>query len=211
MTFLSSCLKNKFEPVGEGDIVFSAYDQNEDFVGFTTFALVDSVGKVDMTNLGAIDSILEEPYRSIILNQIEVNMIAYGYSKVSTVDSADILINANLILSPSGDLVSQYSFVGGNEEFEADWWKNAHYIGEPNYWGINAIALYRFRLPYYFTEDNGTLLIEMIDVNSLDSVNQKIYVPWVAGVRAIYTGSNIGNRLIQAVNQCFLQSEYLRH
>ncbi|MCB0478523.1 MAG: DUF4136 domain-containing protein [Crocinitomicaceae bacterium] len=207
----TSCLKNRFEPVGDGDIVFSAYDVYSDFSTYSRFAIVDSVGKVDLTNLNATDSVLEEPYRSIILNQIEINLISYGYTKVSTPDSADVLINANLIISPSGELVRQYSFVGGFEEFEATWGAHEHYIKSPMDWGFNAIALYRYKIPYYFTEDSGTLLIEMIDANSLDTANQKIYIPWISGVRAIYTGANIGNRLIQAINQCFAQSTYLQH
>lgn len=207
----SSCLKNKLEPTGEEDIVFSAYDPNANFSSYVRYVLVDSIGKIDLSNPNSTDTLVNEPFRSIILNQIDINLLSYGYIKVDSVDSADVLINVNALINPTGELISQYSFVDENGEFESIWWKSEHYYGAPEYWGFTATALYEYQIPSYFTSNSGTLIIEMLDLNSLDTANQKIFVPWFAGVRSVLSGNNIDNRLIQTINQCFVQSEYLQH
>lgn len=207
----SSCLKNKLEPTGEEDIVFSAYDPNANFSSYVRYVLVDSIGKIDLSNPNSTDTLVNEPFRSIILNQIDINLLSYGYIKVDSVDSADVLINVNALINPTGELISQYSFVDENGEFESIWWQSEHYYGAPEYWGFTATALYEYQIPSYFTSNSGTLIIEMLDLNSLDTANQKIFVPWFAGVRSVLSGVNIDNRLIQTINQCFVQSEYLQH
>ena len=208
---LSSCLKNKLEPTGEEDVIFSAFDPEANFSSYQKYVLIDTIGKVDLTSSNSNDTILEEPYRTIILNQIDINLLTFGYTKVGAIDSADVLINANVLINPSNDLISQYSYFGENGEYEAVWWQNEFYYGAPDYWGINATPLYQYQIPNYFTENSGTLIIEMLDLNSLDTANQKIFVPWFGGVRSVLTGDNIQNRLVQSINQCFTQSIYLSH
>lgn len=206
---LFSCLKNKIEPTGEEDVIFSAHDPSAGFGIYQRYVIVDTIGLVDLTGNNLMDTIVDEPYRTIILNQIDINLLSYGYVKVDSVDSADVVINVNALLNPSGELISQYSFVDENGEYEASWWANEYYYGAPDYWGLNAIPLYTYQIPNYFTANSGTLIIEMLDLNSLDTANQKIFVPWFGGVRSVLTGSNIENRLVSAINQCFIQSPYL--
>jgi len=211
LVFLSSCLKNKLEPTGEEDVIFSAFDPSANFENYTKYVIVDTIGKVDLTNSNPNDTIVGEPFRTIILNQIDINLLSFGYTKVSTVDSADVLINVNALINPSGELVSQYSFVDDDGEYEAAWWQSQYYYGAPDYWGISATPLYQYQIPTYFTANSGTLIIEMLDLGSLDTVNQKIFVPWFGGIRSVLTGNNIETRLVSAINQCFHQSQYLNH
>ncbi len=211
LSIFQSCLKNKLEPTGEEDVIFSAYDPEAEFSNYVKYVLVDTIGKVDLTNSNPNDTLVEDPYKTIILNQIDINLLTYGFIKVSTIDSADVLINANVLINPTGDLITQYSFVGEEGEYEAAWWQNEHYYGAPDYWGLSASPLYQYQIPNYFTANSGTLIIEMLDLNSLDTANQKIFVPWFGGVRSVLTGDNIQNRLVQSINQCFTQSPYLSH
>lgn len=207
---LTSCLKNKLEPTGEEDIIFSVYDQDEDFTQYVNYMIVDTIGKVDLSNTTSNDTIVEEPYRTLILNQIDNNLLSYGFVKVDSLDSADVFINVNVLINPTGELIDQYSFVNGDGDYESVWWGNNHYYGATDDWGINATPLYEYQIPSYFTSNSGTLLIEMLDVNSLDTANQTIYVPWVAGVRSVLTGNNISERLVSGINQAFQQSQYLK-
>jgi hypothetical protein len=207
----SSCLKNKLEPTGNEDVIFSAYDIDSDFSTYLKYVMVDSIGKIDLSQPNSTDTLVEEPYRTEILNQIELNLTNFGYIRVDSLDSADVFINVNALINPSGEMVDQYSLIDGNGVYQSVWWQNQHYIGAPNYWGFTAIALYEYQIPTYFTANSGTLIIEMLDISSLDTSNQTIFVPWFAGIRSVLTGGDISNRIKQGIDQCFNQSQYLKH
>ena len=207
----AGCLKNKLEPTGEEDVIFSAYDPASDFTQYIKYMVVDEIGKIDLSQTTSTDTLVQEPYRTIILNQIDINLLSYGYIKVDSVDSADVFINLNVLINPTGELIDQYSYVDEDGDYQSVWWANQYYYGATDYWGLNATALYEYQIPSYFTANSGTLMIEMLDVSSLDTANQLIYVPWFAGVRSVLTGDNISTRLVSAINQCFTQSQYLKH
>lgn len=209
--FIQGCLKNKLEPTGDEDIVFSAFDSDADFANYRKYMIVDNIGRIDLSQTNYVDTLIQEPYRTIILNQIDINLLSFGYTKVNSLDSADVFINVNTIVNPSGDLINQYSYIDGNGEYESAWWGSQYYYGATNYWQMTADAVYDYQIPNYFTANSGTLIIEMLDIGSLDTANHKIYIPWISGIRSVLEGNNISNRLISAINQCFVQSPYLNH
>lgn len=207
----SSCLKNKLNEANTSDIVFTIYDSSVDFSSLKSFSIVDSIGKIDVSNLNSTDTLVLDPYRTIILDQIRLNLQNLGFTEKSNPDSADLWINVNVILNPTGEMISQYSYVDGNGEYQSAWWGSRFYFGAPDHWGVVANALYKFQIPNNFSGTSSSLMIEMLDQASYDSLNNKIYVPWFGAIRSALSGNDLENRLVNAIDQVFEQSQYLRN
>ena len=83
------------EPVSyeDTDIVYTNYTETFDFASKGTYAMPDEIVKIT-GNLaeGENPEYVQEPYRTQILNKIESNMTAMGWTKVADPENADLTL-----------------------------------------------------------------------------------------------------------------------
>jgi hypothetical protein len=178
-----SCYPGEIESYEETDIVFTNYTESFDFASAGTYAMPDKVVKVtgNLTE-GEEPEYVSEPYNTQILNNIQTNMTALGWSKVE--DPAD----ADLTLFPAvwtnTTVVYWYDY----------WCWYYYYCG----WG--------YYYPYYSTYTTGTMVMTM--VVSGEGYPEPSSV-WIAAINGLLSGYSDESRINSAIDQAFEQSPYL--
>jgi len=195
----SACYPGGAEFVEDLDIVGTQFDESYDFSLAQTYALPDSV--VRLEEGGGSNSPSPEA-DSAILERIELNMNALGYTRVDPT-------------APSGEDPDVYILVSAIVITNVNIWQNpwygywGWYGGWPGYgpgwgpgWGWGGP-------PVVTSYTTGTLILEIVDRES--STDQMISIVWFAAVDGLYQGSqaNLTQRAINGIDQAFIQSPYL--
>ena len=135
-----------------------------------------------------------------ILAQIEAEFTAIGYTRVAAGTPSDVVV---LVTATRVDL---------------DYW---HTVGWWDYWGWwpgwgpelgpGWAPAYPWGPSYPGRQSLGTLAITMLDPNSTVVEDQEIPATWVGAVNELLIGSdaNILARMVDLIDQVFLQSPYL--
>ena len=65
---------------------------------------------------------------------------------------------------------------------------------------------------YYYAYDKGTVVIDMLDAKKADKETKRVPVLWTGMVDGILAGNQnyLAERLEKNINQCFIQSPYLK-
>ena len=183
LLLMVSCYPGEIESYEETDIVFTNYTESFDFASAGSYAMPDKIVKVtgNLTE-GEEPEYVSEPYNTQILNNIQTNMTALGWSKVE--DPAD----ADLTLFPAvwtnTTVVYWYDY----------WCWYYYYCG----WG--------YYYPYYSTYTTGTMVMTM--VVSGDGYAEPSSV-WIAAINGLLSGYSDESRINSAIDQAFEQSPYL--
>jgi hypothetical protein len=167
------------------DVVYTNYTESFDFSSKSTYAMPDKIVKVEGNLIeGESPEFAEEPINSQMLQQIESNMTAKGWTRVNDP------INADLVLFPAvwtnTTIIYYYDY----------WcWYYPYYCGWGYYYPVSATS--------YTT---GTLIMALV----ADGEN---YVEpsgvWTAAANGILTGEYNTSRVMKAIDQAFEQSPYL--
>ena len=88
MFILQACFPFGPEEIEDFDIVGTFYDENVNFANFQTYAMPDTIAKV--TSAGVSQE--KGQYDDLVLDQIEANMKAIGYTRVNDPEQADMLL-----------------------------------------------------------------------------------------------------------------------
>lgn len=174
--------------VDEYDLVYSSYDKDYAFKGAGTYSMPDKIPIIDGKLDTAKQKYIIEPYNSLILNQIDTDMKALGWTKVADPATAQVQI-----LPASWNTTTIY-YYGGY------WcWYYYYYCGGGWYY------------PYPITSSytTGTLVILMNDTNKM-SPDGSSRVVWTGAVNGLLTGTWDGTRATNSVHQAFIQSPYLK-
>jgi hypothetical protein len=179
----SSCYPGDPLSTSETDIVATFYNQNADFSTKQTYIRPDRVIDVNDTTLGT-------DYDALIIGQVDENMQALGFTRVTDPMTADVVVSA---------LVSQTTWVGG-----------ACY---PPYWGWYYPYYgygYGWCYPVTYSFQTGTVLLVMVDAADTTSgaTNPAL---WVAGINGLVDGveAAVTDRISRSIDQAFRQSPYL--
>jgi len=187
---LAGCYPYSTAYVEELDLVLTDYDAAYTFKGNKNYAMPDSIVKVTGNRVeGEPPICVKEPYSSLILNRIESNMTALGYTRV------DDLLDADLVLFPSA-LETTYQ---------------QYYYDYYYYWGWY-YPYYGWYYPYQTvtTYTTGTLLMNLVAAGQT-SASGNLHIVWTGLINGIldYYGSDGDARLTLAIDQSFSQSDYL--
>ena len=183
LLLMVSCYPGEIESYEETDIVFTNYTESFDFASAGTYAMPDKVVKVtgNLTE-GEEPEYVSEPYNTQILNNIQTNMTALGWSKVE--DPAD----ADLTLFPAvwtnTTVVYWYDY----------WCWYYYYCG----WG--------YYYPYYSTYTTGTMVMTMVVSGEGYAEPSSV---WIAAINGLLSGYSDESRINSAIDQAFEQSPYL--
>jgi hypothetical protein len=185
LIFFGGCYPEGAEYYDETDIVYTDYDDSYNFAGKGTYSMPDKIVKITGNLIEGEDpEFVKEPYNTQMLQKIESNMTALGYTK-----SADPA-NADMVLFPAvwtNTTVYYY--------YDYWCWYNPYYCG----WG--------WGYPSYTTQTSGTLLMTLIADG--DEYVQPTNV-WTCAVNGLLTGRYDVNRVNKGIDQAFTQSPYLK-
>ncbi len=188
---LAACHPSGAEYISDLDTVTTAHDAAFDFATPSTYALPNKVYYITDTNPGGNPDRLPANLEQLILNTIENEMSALGYTKVDDANAA----NADLDMTVGALKVTNVSYYYG---YWCGYWAY-YYPCYPYYPPVVGVSTYTV----------GSLLIDMAPKGA-GSGNQYRGV-WTAIIRGVQTGvtSTDQTRLVNGISQAFIQSPYL--
>jgi len=173
-------------------VVSTNYDKDAVFGTYSTFAIpTDTIGFVSNTNPN--DTILVarpgDLYPRLVLQEVISNMNERSYSRVNRNENPDLGVNVYVV----NDLnVSQQVI-----------YPNYYY---PYYYGYGSYYSYPYVNTYAY--NTGALVIEIVDLKNITPDN-KVKVIWSAYMGDVYSTVNLIDQSIDAIEQAFIQSNYL--
>lgn len=193
---LAGCYPNGPEYIEEYDLVLTNYSPDYDFTTRTTYALPDSVVKIT-GNLeeGEAPEMVSPTYANPILNSIRENMNARGWQEVGEAEDPDVILLPSVFTSTTVSYYYDYWYWGWYYPYYGyGWYYPGYYPG------------------YVTSYTTGTLLIQMTDPNDIPATDN-VPVVWTAAFNGLAEGSTstLVQRINDAVDQAFEQSEYLNH
>ncbi len=178
-----SCYPEGIEYYEETDLVYTNYDDAYDFASKGTYSIPDKIVKVtgNLTE-GENPEFVDEPYNTQVLELIENNMSALGWTKVSDPEDADLVLFPAVWSNTT--VVYWYDY----------WcWYYYYYCG----WG--------WYYPTYSTYTTGTLVMTLVPTE--ESVEP--YIAWTGAINGLMSGSYDLSRVTKGIDQAFQQSPYL--
>lgn len=178
---LQSCYPGDELTYSDTDIVATFYDKEADFSTKLTYAMPDTIYRLDdegnpIVDVGANDQ--------NIIDKVKDELEGYGFTEAATPAAADVIVFS---------VITTTSWVSGGCYY--DWWYGWWY------------PYYGWCYPVYYTYDTGTLLIAMLDNDATEARTGL----WVAAMNGLLGDSNAGtlSRVSAGIEQAFSQSPYL--
>lgn len=173
------------------DVTYTTHDNKYDFAGKATYAMPDKiVVDVDIKDGDTTYVYMKDVFATPILQAIDKNMQALGWTK------KDISEKPDLLLTPGGITSTTYFY-----SYWYDWWYGGWYGG----W-------YGWYYPPYYTVSSyttGTLVMTLADPNIETPILQSQTV-WVAACNGVMAGTYDVSRVTKGINDAFAQSAYLK-
>jgi predicted small lipoprotein YifL len=187
VTSISGCYPEGPEYYEDLDLVFTGYDNQFPFSGRNTYSMPDQIVKI--TGDPAEAEFIKDIYAVPMLNEIEMNMSARGWTRVDE--------NADVELLPAVWTSTTVVVTGGY--YGGYWcWYNPYYCGGGWYYPYPATASYT----------SGTFAMVMTDELELSADDSKRVV-WTMAINGLMSGTYDVNRVNNAIDQAFKQSPYL--
>jgi Domain of unknown function (DUF4136) len=177
-----------FDQLSPQFIVSTSLDKNANFSSYQTFYISDSVA-----NIGAEDSFLVDDNSLRLVQTVTDNLTARGYTPVP--------INANPDLGIRVSVVKDINVI---INYYPGWW-----YGYWPWWGYYP-PYYPWTTVYSYT--TGTVIVDMLDMKNASEEHQYTGVWNTTALGAI--GDDLTANIqygINAINQGFVQSPYLKH
>ena len=198
LIFILSCYPDREVTVSELDLVITMHDETVDFGQFQTFAIPDSIVRIDEN--GDLDL---EPgeFDQEIIARIILNLENLGYVRElnPTVNEPDMVVLTEIILIDAYVIQSFPPYWGWWGGWYPGWgWGGGYYPG----WGYPCCTSVSS-----FTV--GTLVMDILDPGSIDHVLKTMDSSWVGAINGLASGSNIESRIITSIDKAFDQSPYL--
>lgn len=187
MILLQACFPFGPEDIEDFDIVGTFYDENINFSTFTTYAMPDTIAKVENSSVSSEQG----QYDALILSQVAANMGAAGYTRVDDPDQADLLLTI---------------VISRGESRLDDTYDYGDYYGD-RYDGYGTGGYYYTGSDYQL--ETGTVLMNLANLKDQNgSTRPSIWVGIINGITE-QSFTNTNRRLIELINQAFAQSMYL--
>ena len=182
---LGACYPQGPEYYEDLDLVYTNYEDQYDFASKGTYAMPDRIVKITGNIIeGEPPEFVKEPYNTDMLQKMEANMTALGWTKT------DDPINADLVLFPA-------VWTNTTIYYWYDYWcwYYPYYCG----WG--------WGYPSFSSYTTGTLVMTMVADGS-DYIDPTSV--WTAVANGLLSGSFNTSRVNRAIDQAFEQSPYLK-
>ena len=167
------------------DLVYTNYTETFDFQSKSTYAMPDKIVKIN-GNLadGEEPEFVKEPYNTQILQEIESNMSAIGWTKVDDQENADLALLPAVWTNTTIYYWTDY------------WcWYYYYYCG----WG--------YYYPTVTSYTTGTLVMTLVAAGE-DYIEPESV--WTGAANGVLSGSYDVSRVNKGISQAFEQSPYLK-
>lgn len=199
LTFgITSCYTDYGLTSSDYDVVVTRYDKETDFSSLKTFSLVDSVFHITGDSTESDSEFLSRDNDALIISTIRQNMLDYGYTEIlepSDQNKPAVVI----VIQALGTKVDQYYYYGYPGWGYPGWGWGYPGWGYPGYY-----PPYAGKSTYYV----GTLFIDYFDVAASENQKDNV-VPWYATINGLLNSGQTEQRLVNTINQAFVQSPYL--
>lgn len=191
--FMSSCYPEGADTIEDYDVAITNYDKGADFSSFSTFAIPDTI--VYFAN--DKNAKLNHQFDEQIIQVVTDNFIKRGYSKVENPETASFIVTVSAFSNVN------YSYYIDN------WYNNWNW-----YWGWWPGGAFNPYYPWYpvsvYAYQSGSVVIDMISTTARS--DNKVNVIWSGIADGLLQGTqqSIINRVNTQLNQCFIQSPYLK-
>ena len=201
MPALSGCYPSGADYIEELDLVYTNYDGQADFASRHTYAIPDSVIKIDGDQYLDPDgdgkpNFVTGGYATTMLARINANMDAYGWQRVDKNANPDVILLVASITTTNIYWYYDWGYWGW-------WYPGGGYGG----W------YYPYYPPYATSYRTGSIFIQMVDHKAATPAGENVPVLWSGIVNGLAEGSStsINSRIQTTINQAFAQSTYLKH
>ena len=191
--FMSSCYPEGADTVEDYDVAITNYDKGADFSSFSTFAIPDTIVYFANDKNAKLDHQFDEQ----IIQVVTDNFIKRGYTKVENPETASFIVTVSAFSNIN------YSYYIDN------WYNNWNW-----YWGWWPRGAFNPYYPWYpvsvYAYQSGSVVIDMISTTARS--DNKVNVIWSGIADGLLQGTqqSIINRVNTQLNQCFIQSPYLK-
>ena len=191
--FMSSCYPEGADTVEDYDVAITNYDKGADFSSFSTFAIPDTIVYFANDKNAKLDHQFDEQ----IIQVVTDNFIKRGYTKVENPETASFIVTVSAFSNVN------YSYYIDN------WYNNWNW-----YWGWWPGGAFNPYYPWYpvsvYAYQSGSVVIDMISTTARS--DNKVNVIWSGIADGLLQGTqqSIINRVNTQLNQCFIQSPYLK-
>ena len=186
MFLLQACFPFGPEDIEDFDIVGTFYDENVNFSSFKTYAMPDTIVHVDNSGV----STRTGDFDALILSQVAANLGAVGYTRVDHASDEDMLLT--LAIAKEGyNLENTYDY--------------GDYYGS-SYDGYGSGNYYNTGQQYQM--ETGSVLMNLTDSQRDGSLSSSMWLGIINGITE-QSFTNTSRRLIELINQAFVQSPYL--
>jgi hypothetical protein len=185
MVLLGSCYPEGAEYYEDLDVVYTNYDDQFDFQSKGTYSIPDSIVKIegDLAE-GEEPEFVKEPYNTQILQKMQSNMSALGWTKTDDPGDADLVLFPAVWTNTT--IYYWYDY----------WcWYYPYYCGWG--WGYPSVSSYT----------TGTLIMTLV-ADGEDYIEPSRV--WTAAANGLLSGSFNTTRVNKAIDQAFEQSPYLK-
>jgi hypothetical protein len=174
-------------------VVSTNYDAEAAFGTYSTYAIpTDTIGFVSDRNPN--DTILISTsnnghFPRRVLQQIMQNLNDRSFTRIDRKENPDLAVNVYIV----NDL----------NLFQQVVYPNYYY---PYYYGYGSFYSYPFINTYAY--NTGALVVELVDLKNVRPGNQ-VKVVWNAYMGDVYSTVNLADQAVKAIDQAFIQSNYL--
>lgn len=186
LVFMVSCYPEGVDYYEETDLIYTNYEEGFDFTSQATYAMPDRIVKIT-GNLaeGEDPEFIKEPYNTQMVNRIQSNMSALGWTL--TEDPAD----ADVVLFPA-------AWSNTTIYYWYDYWCWYYYYCGWGGWG--------YGYPSVTSYTTGTFVMTLV-------ANDESYIEplrvWTSAANGLLSGANDIDRVNDVIDQTFEQSPYL--
>ncbi len=192
MVYLSGCYPGEALTTSELDIIYTEKSESADFTNYLTYTMPDTIAIYKPED---DDFDLTPSEQAGIIQRIKDNMDDLGYDFV---DPNDATAEVDLIVFPE-ILIANHSQVGSCWTCWGGW-----YPWWPG-WGW-----YPPYPPSYVVRfQSGTILMNIIDVDSEPSDDDQIETEWTAAINGLMRSGLSDSQIYGYIDQAFTQSPYL--
>jgi hypothetical protein len=177
-------------------VVSTNYDTGIDFSDYSTYSMAtDTIGFV--SNRAPNDTILVESddrYPRPVLQAVQQNLSALGYTRVEKNEDPDWRINVYVV----NDFNISQQLV----------YPNYYY---PSYYGSGYGYGSYYGYPYVntYASNTGSLVVEILDLRNV-TADKKVKVIWSAYMGDVYSTIDLIKQSQDAISQAFTQSPYIQ-
>ena len=180
---LTSCYPDYGLTVEDFDIVATFKDDAADFQKYKTYFMPDSIKRLADGAIGSSNT----QYDDEILQEIANQMQAYGYTRVTVEQGADLAMRVGITTSTT-------------------------YAYYPGYW----YGYYGWYYPWYggysYAYSTGSLFLTLFDPDKMDTANKILGAVWSGTLNGVLDDTEPSKltRTLTGIDKMFNQSPYLK-